>query len=619
MVSPSLQEKLDQLPAKPGVYLMKDVAGDVIYVGKAGSLRGRVRSHFGAGAHQPRLTPLIHDFDYVVAESEVEALALEHNLIQRHRPRFNVRYRDDKSYPYIRVDLREPFPALSVVRQHAVAPDGARYFGPYTSSRAMWETIRFLRRAFGVRQQVVVSARRRAGCAWRPSAGPRARPCLDHHMGRCLAPCVGAASEEEYRAAVRKACDFLEGKREHLLGELRQEMDRAAAELRFEAAARLRDQVEAIELALSEQRVVSAPGEDADAIGYALREDTGCVAVLQVREGRLVGHDERLVEGVSGVPPEEVLNGAVKLHYQRAASAPRSVLLPLPIADAQPVADLLSRRRGARVEIVSPRRGRRRKLVEMAMENAEHHLRSALERESAERRRGEEAVADLEKVLGLPVPPRRIEAFDISNVQGKQAVGSMIVFQDGRPRPSDYRRFRIRLGGGEPNDYEMMREVLRRRLRAAVSGNVKFARLPDLVLVDGGPGQLGVAVRAMAELGLRMPAAGLAKEHERLYLPGPAGPISLPEHSRALHLLQRVRDEAHRFALAYHRRLRAQQTRESVLDGVPGIGEKRKQRLLSHFRGLAGLRRATAEEIAAVAGCSRTVAEAVVAALSGPE
>ena len=612
----NLQEKIEELPDRPGVYLYKDVSGDVLYVGKAQSVRARVRSYFQPSADlQPRMRHMlaqVEDLDFLVADSELEALILEFNLIQKHRPRYNVRYRDDKSYPYIRIDLRDEFPTLCVVRQHAVARDGARYFGPYASARAMWATIRLVRRVFGVCQRLIISSKRRGGCTWAAEKGPRKRPCLDYHLGRCLGPCVGAVTPEEYRRVVAQVCDFLDGKYEHVLGQLRQDMERAAQEMRYELAAKTRDQIEALETTMSRQRVVSPAGQDADALGYALQEDTGCVAVLEVREGRVVGQDHYLLDGVSGVPAAEVVNEFTKLHYQKVAGAPRMVLLPVEIEDSDTIAQLLTERRGRTVRVVAPRRGGKRDLVSMGMENAEQHLRTVLERESAERRRGEEAVFDLQKVLALPVPPRRIEAFDISNVSGSRAVGSMIVFQDGQPKKSEYRRFRIRLSEGRPNDYEMMREVLSRRLKAAVSGNVKFQHLPDLLLVDGGPGQLGVAGRAMEELGLSMPAASMAKEHEHIYVPRRAQAIALPGHSRALHLLQRVRDEAHRFALTYHRSLRAQQARESVLDAVPGIGRARKQKLLRHFRTLSRLKAASADEIAEVAGCGRSVAASVV-------
>jgi len=617
MIAPiKLNEKIAELPDTPGVYIFKDVSGDVLYVGKAQSLRTRVRSYFQVNADlQPRIRLLVsqvRDMDFVVVESEIEALILEFNLIQKHRPRFNVRYRDDKSYPYIRIDLRQEFPVLCVVRQHAVVRDGARYFGPFASAGAMWRTIRLVRRVFGICQRLIVSAKRRNGCAWDPKKGQRQRPCLDYDLGRCLGPCAGKVTAEQYRRAVERVCDFLDGKSERVLNQLREEMERAASEMRFELAAKLRDQIESIEQTLSRQRVVSPGGGDVDALGYALSEDTGCLAVVKIREGRVIGQDHYLMDGVSGADPGEIVNEFTKLHYQKVAGTPREALLPTDILDTEALGNLLSERRGRKVRIFAPKRGAKRDLVAMAMENAQQHLHAMLERESFEKRRGEEAVADVQKVLGLPVVPRRIEAFDISNVMGMQAVGSMVVFENGRPKKNDYRRFNIKLSEGTPNDYEMMREMLSRRLNAAVSGNVKFQHLPDLILVDGGPGQLGVALKAMDTLDLTIPAISLAKEHEYVYLPGRSNPVALPAYSRALHLLQRVRDEAHRFAVSYHRALRARHTRESVLDAVPGIGEKRKQRLLRRFKTLKRLRTANAEEIAEVAHCGRQTAEAVV-------
>jgi len=614
----TLQEKLEQLPANPGVYLFKDAAGDIVYVGKAQSLRSRVRSYFLPSAdHPPRLQLLVQqtvDLDFLVADSDAEAMALEFNLIRKHRPRFNVRYRDDKSYPYIRIDPREPFPGLCVVRR--MVSDGARYFGPFPSSRRMWKTIALARRLFGIRQSVRATIKKRGGCSWDPRRGHRARPCLEYFIKRCLAPCAeGHTTEREYAGAVRQVCDFLDGKHEHVLSRLRAQMDRSATELRYETAARVRDQIAALEVTLHGQRVVSTRREDADVFGYALREDTGCVAVLQIREGRMVDQDTYLLEGVSGVPAAEVMNEFVNQHYQKVAAAPGTALLPVAIEDASLVEELLAARRGAKVAVRVPKRGKKKQLVDMAMENAGHHLRATIEGESTAKRRGEEAVADLQRSLNLPVPPRRIEAFDISNISGKHAVGSMIVFENGRPKKSEYRRYRIRLADGAPDDYDMMREVLSRRLKAAVSGNVKFRHLPDLLLVDGGAGQLGVAVRAMRELGFEMPAAGLAKEHEHVYRPGRRAAISLPEHSRSLHLLQRLRDEAHRFAISYHRSLRARQVRESLLDDVPGIGVRRKERLLRRFQTLRRMRDAAADEVAGAAGCSRAVAEAVLARL----
>jgi len=606
-----LRETLQTLPAQPGAYLMKDAAGTVIYVGKAANLRSRVRSYFGQagdlGARKRGMVERIADIETIVAGSETEALVLEYNLIKRHRPRYNLRLRDDKRYPYIKITVQEPFPRLVVVRE--MENDGARYFGPYANTRSMWDTIRLLRRVFGLRQALVASAKKRAGCTWQPGAA-RPRACLDHYIGQCLAPCVGAVTEREYRAMADQAILFLEGRYEVMLDEMRRRMERHAQTLQFEAAGRLRDQIAAVERATAQQRIIFTRPVDADAIAHSMREDVASVAVFQVRRGRLVEEGCRLLEGVSGAPEPEVLGEFLKQHYGRAASIPRQVLLPHPVEEQEVLARWLSERRGGRVEIRVPRRGDRRRLVELAAANAEQRLTEALERTGAEEKRGREAVAELQRALRLPERPERIEAYDISTLRGRESVGSMVVFEGGRPKKADYRRFRVRLAKGDADDVAMMREVLERRLRAAAASS-KFAELPDLLLVDGGKGQLSAALTAMAQIGAALPAAGLAKEHEFVYLPERAEPVILPANSRALHLLQRVRDEAHRFAQAYHHALRARRTRKSALDDVPGVGAARKRRLLAHFGSLAKLRAASADEIARVPGVSAQVAEAV--------
>jgi excinuclease ABC subunit C len=614
-MSPQLTDKLDHLPTSPGVYLMKDVAGDVIYVGKAASLRSRVRSYFQEGADlSPRVRALVErveDLDYIVADSEMEALVLEFNLIQRHKPRYNVRFRDDKKYPYIRIALRDRYPSMGVVRN--LARDGARYFGPHASSKAMWETIRLMRRVFRLRQTLVASAKKRAGCPWRDPEKPRSRPCLDYYIRICLGPCTpGITTGREYDRAVRDCVLFLDGKHEILLGRLKQEMEKASADLRFEAAARLRDKVGAVERATAEQRAVLPRREDLDVLGAAMQEDAACLALLQVREGRLINQEQHFLAGVSGLPEAEVVNEFVKLYYQKAASVPARVLLPVAIAEGEALGAWLSSLRGRKAELLVPRRGPLRELIAMAAENAAHQLRASLAREGEERRRAREAIAELQRLLRLPVPPERIECFDISNLFGRQAVGSMVVFEQGLPRRAEYRRFKIRLAGDKPDDFAMMKEVLARRLAAAVSGNVKFEKLPDLLLVDGGPGQLAMATGAMQELGMTIPAAALAKEHELLYLPGRPAPVALPAHSVSLHLFQRLRDEAHRFALAYHRRLREVEARESVLDAIPGIGPARRRALLSHFHSLAQLKASSVAEIAAVPGIGKKAAQALL-------
>ncbi|HUT73629.1 MAG TPA: excinuclease ABC subunit UvrC [Armatimonadota bacterium] len=613
--TPTLAEKLASLPARPGVYLMKDAVGKVIYVGKAQSLRSRVRSYFQPGPElagaKSALVERIADLDWTVTDSEVEALILEFNLVQRHRPRFNVRLRDDKRYPYLKVTVQEQYPRLVVVRK--MERDGARYFGPYTNTRAMWETVRLVRRIFGVRQALVASVKKRGGCHWQPGE-KRSRPCLNFHLRQCLAPCVGKVTPAEYRRMVKRAMLLLDGRGGKVLVALRGRMEQAAAELRFEEAARLRDKIAAVERTTEGQKMVLAGGGDADIMAQWLQEGEACVVVFAVREGRLVGQEHYLVDGTSGAPPAEVLGDFVRQHYGRAAFVPAQVLVGENIPDAGVIADWLSQRRGGKVTVRRPRRGDRKHLLELAADNARLHLEQHHARAGAEERRGRAAVADLQAALALPVPPERIEAYDISTIRGQDSVGSMVVFEQGRVKRADYRHFRVRGETGAPDDYAMMREVLARRLRAAAARE-KFARLPDLMVVDGGKGQLGVAITARDDLGLSLPIAALAKERDWVYLEGRSSPLILPGHSPALHLLQRLRDEAHRFAQAYHHTLRARQARESVLDQVRGVGPTLKRRLLSRFGGLARMRAAGVEELAAVPGVGRKVAQALRAHL----
>jgi excinuclease ABC subunit C len=619
VLKPTLEEKLTALPSRPGAYLMKDAAGKVIYVGKASSLRSRVRSYFQSGqeltGRQAAMVERIADLDWIVTDSETEALILEFHLIQRYRPQYNVRLRDDKRYPYIKVTVNEEYPRLVVVRK--MEADGARYFGPYTSTKAMWETVRLVRRIFGVRQALVASAKKRAGCNWEPGQ-TRLRPCLNFHMRQCLAPCVGEVGPEEYRAMVERAMLFLDGRAAKVLDDLRQRMDRAAQELRFEEAARLRDKILSVEHTIEGQKMVLPGAGDADAIAHWLQEDEGVVVVFPIRDGKLVGQEHYLLDGTSGVPSAEVLSEFVRQYYGRAAFVPAEVLVADDIPEPQLVESWLSERRGGRVTVRAPKRGDRRQLVELAADNARTYLEQHHARAGAEERRGREAVLDLREVLQLPVVSERIEAYDISTIRGKDSVGSLVVFEGGRAKKADYRHFRIRAEIPDSDDYAMMREVLARRLQAAAARQ-KFSRLPDLMVIDGGKGQLGIAVAARDDLGLSFPIAALAKEHDWVYVEGRGEPVILPSHSRALHLLQRVRDEAHRFAQAYHHTLRARRTRESVLDDVPGIGPVLKRRLLSRFGSVSRIRGAGVDELAAVPGMSRKAAIAVAERLAARE
>lgn len=616
-----LQQKLAHLPAKPGAYIMKDEQGEVIYVGKAASLRSRVRSYFQKGqAHPPKVLALvakIKDVDWIVTDSEVEALMLECNLIKKHRPYYNVRLRDDKHYPYLCVTTSEPFPRVLVVRR--VKQDGNRYFGPYTDTTAMRETTRLIRKVFRIRS-----------CNKKLTGLERDRPCLNLHLGQCDSPCSAKVSREEYAELVRGTCEFLEGKRESLALRLEQEMMAASESLEFERAAKLRDQVESIHKVVEKQKVIDTDATERDVI--ALHADGGsvCVQLLFVRTGRLIGQEHFSLEGTAEEEPSAVLNEFVKQFYRDATYIPKEVLLSHEIAEKPIFEEWLSQKRGSKVKLSKPKRGEKTRLVDMALENAS----LTAERERTQVMENEESAAEdldaLTEALGLPDIPSRIEAYDISNIQGAEAVGSMVVFENGVPAKSQYRRFKIRLGN-QPDDYGMMKEVLRRRLAGASSENPKFLPLPDLILIDGGRGQLNAALEAVEaemangqwlmanEKSGHQPSTishqpfviSLAKRLEEVYLPHKADPLLLPRDSHALKLLQRIRDEAHRFALSYHHKLREKSARKSILDSIPGVGDHRRKALIRKFGSVAGVRRASLEELMSVPGITNITAQTI--------
>ncbi|MGQ9566418.1 MAG: excinuclease ABC subunit UvrC [Anaerolineae bacterium] len=614
MVTETLKEKLDALPAKPGVYLMRDVHGRVLYVGKAVNLRARVRSYFHSSAqHTAKVRHLVgevRDLEVIVTDSELEALILEANLIKRYRPRFNVRFRDDKQYPYIKVNWQDPYPRVHLTRR--VERDGARYYGPYTSSQAVSQTLDALRKIFPF-----------LTCT-REITGKDRRPCLYYHIRRCAGPCIGAVTQEEYREIVAQVCLFLEGHTEKVLAHLQQKMQEAAEALQFERAAQYRDQIRAVQAVTERQKVVSAALADQDVIAFARDDGQACVHVFFVRNGKLLGREYFLLEGTEGEPDEEIMSAFLKQFYSGAAHIPREILLPERVDEAIVIEQWLRDRRGRKVSLRVPQRGKARDLVRMAQENALETLKMLRAEWAALNGRITEAMGELQAALGLPDPPNRIEAYDISNIQGTLATGSMVVFVQGKPHKSAYRRFRIRTVEGA-DDYAMMREVLQRRFRRAVEpegqeapqpgsrDEEKWHILPDLVLVDGGKGQLGIALQVLEEFGLqeRVHVVALAKEREELFLPGQPEPVRLPEGSQALFLVQRVRDEAHRFALTYHRDLRTRRTLTSLLDQIPGIGPERRKRLLRQFGSLEAIREASEEGLAAVPGISRELARRI--------
>jgi len=614
-----LKEQLSSIPAKPGVYLMKDEKGKVIYVGKAVNLRSRVRSYFHSSAdHSPKthyLSQDIADLDFIVTASELEALILECNLIKKYQPRYNVRLKDDKRYPYIKITWQEPYPRIFTVRR--MQNDGAKYYGPFTATWAVSQTLDLLRKIFPY-----------LTCK-REITGQDKRACLYYHIGRCPGPCVGAVSQEEYRALVRQICRFLEGKSEEITDDLRAQMIAASERLEFERATTLRDQISALERVIERQRVVSSALADEDVIAFARQDGDACVQVFFIRRGKLIGREYFVLEGAADEDARQIMTSFVKQFYDKAAYVPPEILLQSGIDEALIIQSWLRSKRGTKVALKVPRRGQKKELVQMAAENAAETLAHLRAQWLLDEGKSVEALAELQEHLDLAQPPARIECYDISNIQGKAATGSMVVFVKGVPRKSDYRRFKIRTVEGA-DDYAMMQEVLRRRFSKAVpstefilskgpraggetSEDKSWAILPDLVVVDGGKGQLNAALEVLDEHGLReaVPVVGLAKEREEIFVPGQSKPILLPHSSQGLFLMQRIRDEAHRFALQYHRRLREKKTLTSTLEEIPGIGPKRRQSLLKHFGSLEGIREATMEELMALPGMTRRVAEQV--------
>ncbi|MBI2831561.1 MAG: excinuclease ABC subunit UvrC [Chloroflexi bacterium] len=598
MTSSVIKEQLRQLPASPGVYLMKDSAGTIIYVGKAASLRNRVRSYFRTGE---RLTPKIermvaqvNDLEFFVTGSEKEALVLELNLIKRHRPHYNVRLKDDKTFPYLKIDVKSDWPRIFVTRR--VEQDGSRYFGPFASAWSIRQTVKMLKGVFPFRS-----------CS-KPITGTDARPCLEYHIKNCVAPCTGAVTKSEYAGVVKQVIMFLEGKQETVVKQLKSKMQKAAEALDFEKAALLRDQLQAVESVLESHRIAATVRGEQDAVAFAQDKNETCVQVFLVRGGKLIGRENFTLQGTQYENEREVMTSFIKQFYDSSAYVPPQLLLQYPVQDKVVIEDWLSSKRGSRVRISVPQRGSRKQLIDTVAENARQGLEQLKIKQLAAPEATAAALDEVEKVLLLPQKPLRIEGYDISNVQGKAAVGSMVVFENGKPKPSHYRRFRIASVTGA-NDYAMLQEVLRRRFKRSAQKAADTARpdgwttLPDLVLIDGGKGQLNAALASMKDLGAdSIPTAGLAKENEEIYLPHRARPVVLPHSSPGLQLLQRVRDESHRFALGYHKKVHKRETFASALDGITGIGPKRKRALLKHFRSVQAIRDASPEELAAVKG-----------------
>ena len=627
LASGPMRERLASVPGRPGVYLFKNAASQFIYVGKAANLRNRLRSYFGTPfGLVPKIRRMMQqakDFEFVVTDSESEALILENTLIKRHRPPFNTRLRDDKTYPYIKIDPSEDFPQVYFTRR--VLNDGARYFGPFASAGSVRKTLALLKKLFPYRS-----------CT-KTITGTDARPCLEYYIHRCVAPCVGYADQRGYKEVIEQVLMFLEGKTSDVVRQLNQRMHRAAEALEFERAARLRDQVQAIQRVSEDQKMVSLRSQDIDVVAMAQERNEAWVEAFFIRKGKLVGRDHFIMDGVQDEDDGRVLGTFIQQFYDRASYVPPLILLQGQPDDTPLLSKWLSARRGTSVTLQVPVRGEKRRLVSLVAENASQGLTMSRAQRLAGQGALDTAMAEVQEALSLPRLPKRIECYDISNTHGTDSVGSMVVFQNGAPRKEHYRRFKIKSVEGI-DDFAMMREMLRRRfvrmaaqaqeeaesVPAAPDGDdpstsdppdgKAWENVPDLVLIDGGKGHLSAVHGVFLEMGLsteRVPLASLAKQEEELFVPHSPEPTVLPRNSQGLFLVQRVRDEAHRFAITYHQRLRSKRQTRSGLDTVHGIGPKRRRLLMQRFGSIQGVRDATVEELSAVPGMTRALAQNV--------
>ncbi|WP_027338985.1 excinuclease ABC subunit UvrC [Halonatronum saccharophilum] len=589
-----LREKARKLPKEPGVYLMQDARGRIIYVGKAKSLRNRVSSYFQSDKNLRFKTKIlvdnIVDFEYIITDTEVEALILENNLIKKHHPKYNIQLKDDKTYPYIKVTLEETYPRIFKTR--IVKKDGSRYFGPYTDAKAVNDILELIQNLFSLRT-----------CKRELGEKKESRACLNYHIEKCVGPCINKISVEEYNILIDKGISILEGKENKLIKGLEEEMGQASKELNFEQAAKLRDQIRAIDKITQKQKVVSDKLIDQDIIALAKEDDDICVQLLIVRSGRLIGKEDFIFNKVED--RNETLAAFLKQYYNNVYYIPEEIIIESEIEDLKLIEGWLSSKRGTKVDLQVPKQGKKKELIQMAYRNARYNLKEYRFKKKFKSINVAKGVAQLQEHLGLEELPYRIEGFDISHVQGTDTVASLVVFENGKPKKSDYRRFKIKTVEGV-NDFASMEEVVYRRYSGLLKRGEDF---PDLILIDGGKGQLSSAVQILNELGRgNEQIIGLAKREEEVFLPGQSEPIILPRDSQALYLIQRVRDEAHRFAVSYHRKLRSRRLTHSMLDEIPRIAKKRRNALLKHFGSLDKIKRASEEELAQVEGISYKLA-----------
>ena len=593
-----IETKLANLPDAPGCYLFKNDDGEVIYIGKAKSLKKRVKSYFQKTHYDPKTEQLVSqigDVDVLVTGTEIDALILESNLIKEHHPKYNIDLKDDKRFPYIKITTRELYPRLFVVRR--MADDKAKYFGPFTNAGAMRKTLSLVRRLFPIRS-----------CSLELPSKRKHRVCLDYFIGRCQGCCEeGKTTPEAYRAMIDEVLLFLSGKSKEIVLRLKERMEVLSDEMKFEEAARIRDQIRAIDSVIGKQRIVSHDQVDRDIIAVECEGNDACVSLSQVRDGILLGQ-EHFIVSTAGQDISEITRNFLPRYYKTATIFPREILIPSETEDRDLIEEVLTEKAGHRIHIITPRKGEKAELVEMARTNAKHNLDLFLAQKSATRKRAHHTVYALARDLYLKTLPRNIAAFDISNLGKDLAVGSVVFFSDGQPKKSEYRRMRIRTVEGQ-DDFSMMKEVVGRYLIHLAENQKDY---PDLLLIDGGKGQLNAALDAAGELNIEsIQMASLAKRFEEIYLPGHAEPLSIPKTSSSSRLLQRIRDEAHRFAVSYHRNLRSKRLEESSLDRIPGVGKKRKLDLMAAFGSVERIRNASLEEIKATPNIPEKVASAV--------
>ena len=600
-----LQTKLENLPTGPGVYLMKNDAGEIIYVGKAINLRNRVRSYFRElkpdQAKTKALVKHIADLEYILADNELEALVLECNLIKKYRPKYNINLKDDKTYPFLKI-TKEDYPQVLVTRK--VLKDGARYFGPYPSVNELRNSLEMIRKIFPFR-------------SCKQKVFTNDRPCLNAHIQMCYAPCVGRISKEEYNEMIEQVALFFEGKQDGLVKRLRQEMEQAAENLEFEQAARLRDQLQGVEQIMTQQKAVLGGEDDQDVIAMARGLNQCCVQIFFVRGGKIVGRENYFLRGTDDSSRGEVLASFMKQFYLTCQFIPRNILLETELEEQAVLEQWLSEKRESRVYLKVPKRGQAKELVDLVGKNASEALAKQELEETVREQRTVSVLEQLQQLLGLENPPARMECYDISNTQGTESVASMVVFVDGKPKKDQYRRFKIKTVEGA-NDYASLKEVLTRRFRRGLAEqsegeNGKFDVFPDVIMMDGGRGQVNIALEVLQELGLKIPVCGMVKDNRHrtrgLYYNNVE--LLMEENSEPFLLITRMQDEAHRFAITYHRSLRGKRNLASVLDDIPGVGEKRKKNLLKHFGSFTKIREASMEELLEVEGINRTVAEEI--------